>query len=76
MTDNVLVDLVTLFARLSLVAIGGMNTVMPEIIREVVDVRGWMTTSQLADLIAESWLTRAQKRVAKGWLAEHSEPEG
>jgi len=52
MTDNVLVDLFTLFARLSLVAIGGMNTVMPEIIREVVDARGWMTTSQLADLIA------------------------
>ncbi len=31
---------------------------------------------ELADLVAESWLTRAQKRVAKAWLAEHSEPEG
>ena len=30
---------------------------------------------ELADLVAESWLTRAQKRVAKAWLAEHSEPE-
>ena len=30
---------------------------------------------ELADLVAESWLTRAQKRVAKAWLADHSEPE-
>jgi hypothetical protein len=27
---------------------------------------------ELADLVAEAWLTRAQKRVAKAWLAEHS----
>ena len=26
---------------------------------------------ELADLIAEAWLTRAQKRLAKVWLAEH-----
>lgn len=32
--------------------------------------------NELADLVAESWLTRAQKRVAKAWLAEHSEPDG
>jgi hypothetical protein len=25
---------------------------------------------ELADLVAEAWLTRAQKRVAKAWLAE------
>jgi len=25
---------------------------------------------ELRDLIAEAWLTRAQKRVAKAWLAE------
>lgn len=25
----------------------------------------------LAELVAEAWLTRAQKRVAKAWLAEH-----
>jgi hypothetical protein len=28
---------------------------------------------ELYDLVAEAWLTRAQKRVAKGWLAEHAE---
>jgi hypothetical protein len=26
---------------------------------------------ELHDLVAEAWLTRAQKRVAKRWLAEH-----
>ena len=27
---------------------------------------------ELADLLAEAWLTRAQKRVATAWLAEHA----
>ena len=26
---------------------------------------------ELHDLVAEAWLTRAQKRLAKTWLAEH-----
>jgi hypothetical protein len=26
---------------------------------------------ELSDLVAEAWLTRAQKRVAKAWLEEH-----
>jgi hypothetical protein len=26
---------------------------------------------ELGDLLAEAWLTRAQKRVAKAWLADH-----
>jgi hypothetical protein len=29
---------------------------------------------ELADLVAEAWLTRAQKRVAKAWFAEHGIP--
>jgi hypothetical protein len=28
---------------------------------------------ELADLVAEAWLTRAQKRLAKAWLAEHAD---
>jgi len=31
--------------------------------------------AELRDLVVEAWLTRAKKRVAKAWLAEH-EPEG
>jgi hypothetical protein len=27
---------------------------------------------ELFDLVAEAWLTRAHKRVAKAWLAEHA----
>jgi hypothetical protein len=27
---------------------------------------------ELADLVAEAWLTRAQKRVARAWLAEQT----
>ena len=27
---------------------------------------------ELADLVAEAWLTRAQKRVTKAWLAKHA----
>jgi hypothetical protein len=30
---------------------------------------------ELQDLVAEAWLTRAQKRVAKAWLAEHGTEE-
>jgi len=29
---------------------------------------------ELFDLVVEAWLTRAQKRVAKAWLAEHGAP--
>jgi hypothetical protein len=31
---------------------------------------------ELRDIVAEAWLTRAQKRVARAWLAEHAEPQG
>jgi hypothetical protein len=30
---------------------------------------------ELRDLVAEAWLTRAQKRIAKAWLAEHGPAE-
>jgi hypothetical protein len=30
---------------------------------------------ELFDLVVEGWLTRAQKRVAKAWLAEHALPD-
>jgi hypothetical protein len=31
---------------------------------------------ELYDLVVEAWLTKAQKRVAKAWLAEHGAPDG
>jgi hypothetical protein len=30
---------------------------------------------ELRDLVAEAWLTRAQKRVAKAWLVENRLPD-
>jgi hypothetical protein len=30
---------------------------------------------ELRDLVAEAWLTRAQKRVANAWLAENAVEE-
>jgi hypothetical protein len=30
---------------------------------------------ELGGLVAEAWLTRAQKRLAKAWLEEHGEPD-
>ena len=40
------------FASLSLLAIGGINALLPEIHRIVVDVEGWMTSAEFADLFA------------------------
>lgn len=31
---------------------------------------------ELHDLVVEAWLTKAQKRVAKAWLAEHEPGDG
>jgi hypothetical protein len=33
---------------------------------------GRLDRDELGDLVAEAWLTRAQKRVAKAWLAEQA----
>jgi chromate transporter len=40
------------FAILSLLAFGGVNTIIPEIHRQSVDVMGWMNDRQFADLFA------------------------
>lgn len=43
---NPLGSLALRFAVLSLVAVGGMQSVLPEVHRVVVDVNGWMTDAQ------------------------------
>jgi len=42
----------TVFLSLSLVSIGGGNTVLPEIHRAAVQQEGWMTDQQFADIYA------------------------
>lgn len=39
-------------ALLSLIAVGGVNTIVPELHRQVVDVNGDLTSQQFADLFA------------------------
>ena len=40
------------FALLSLIAVGGINPLLPELHRQVVDVYGWMTSDRFTDLFA------------------------
>jgi len=47
-----LADLATLFLTLSLVAVGGLASVIPEMHREVVELQGWMSSGTFADLYA------------------------
>jgi chromate transporter len=49
---DVLVQLVLHFAVLSLVAVGGANTVVPEMHRWLVETEGWISGSEFADLYA------------------------
>jgi chromate transporter len=49
---QVLVEIGTRFAALSLVAVGGINAILPEIHRVVVDLEGWMTSAEFAELFA------------------------
>jgi hypothetical protein len=44
----------------------------PAVLVRIPDL-GRVDRDELHDLIAEAWLTRAQKRVANAWLAEHGE---
>lgn len=51
-TAHVLGEIAVRFATLSLVAIGGINAILPEIHRVVVDVESWMTSAEFAELFA------------------------
>jgi hypothetical protein len=45
----------------------------PAVLMRIGDL-GRIDRDELLEIVAEAWLTRAQKRVAKAWLAEHSVP--
>jgi hypothetical protein len=42
----------------------------PAVLMRIADLAR-IDRDELFEIVAESWLTRAQKRVAKAWLAEH-----
>jgi chromate transporter len=54
MMSGLLIQIARVFAALSLVSIGGVNAVLPEIRRQVVDVQGWMNDAAFANLFAIS----------------------
>ena len=52
MSENILAQLAMDFSMLSLIAVGGAITVLPEMHRSVVEVHGWMSGAQFAELFA------------------------
>jgi chromate transporter len=54
---SVLVTLAGYFAVMSLFAIGGANSAVPEMHRTVVDLQHWMTDRQFADMFALAQVT-------------------
>lgn len=57
MTGNPLWNLASLFAVLSIFAVGGANAAIPEMHRVAVDVMGWMSDKQFADMFAISQMS-------------------
>lgn len=51
-SPDVLFEIAWRFGSLSLLAIGGINALLPEFHRVVVDVEHWMTSAEFADLFA------------------------
>lgn len=49
---DILTSVALLFGKLSLLAVGGVNSTIPEIARQVVTVRHWLTPEQFAQLFA------------------------
>ena len=49
-----MLDLVFYFAMLSLISVGGISSILPEMQRIVVDVKGWVTPSEFTQLFAVS----------------------
>ena len=55
--DNPVWSLVWTFALMSLFAVGGANSAIPEMHRVAVDVQHWMTDQKFADIFAISQLS-------------------
>lgn len=49
---SLVLDLVGVYVQLGLAAVGGGNTILPEMHRQVVDVHHWMTDAEFASLFA------------------------
>ena len=58
MSSDRLFGLAAVFAPLSLLAVGGANAVIPEMQRQLVGGRGWLTGPELATLVAAAHARR------------------
>jgi chromate transporter len=76
--NGTLLAMAALFSQLSLVAVGGGNTILPEMQRQVVAVHGWMGPAEFAALFALAQASPGPNmlvatligwRVAGGWGA-------
>jgi len=54
MSPRALIQVFLLFSSLSIMSIGGGNTVLPEMHRKAVDSYGWLTDKQFADVFTIS----------------------
>jgi len=52
MNVGILVEVARQFLELSLLSIGGANAILPEIQRRAVDLEGWMTNADFAQMFA------------------------
>ena len=71
MNQNPLWTLFSLFAVLSLFAVGGANAAIPEIHRVAVDVMHWMTDKQFADMFAISQLSPGPNVIIVALIGYH-----
>jgi chromate transporter len=71
MNQNPLWTLFSLFAVLSLVAVGGANAAIPEIHRVAVNVMHWMTDKQFADMFAISQLSPGPNVIIVALIGYH-----
>src|SRR5713226_7524332 len=54
MTPSGILSLITFFSALSILSIGGSNSVVPEMARQTVEIEHWLTAAQFTDLFAIS----------------------
>ena len=71
MNDNPLWTLFSLFAVLSLMAVGGANAAIPEMHRVAVDVMHWMSNKQFADMFAISQLSPGPNVIIVALIGYH-----
>jgi chromate transporter len=71
MNDDVLFKLAGYFALMSLFAIGGANSAVPEMHRMAVDVEHWMTDRQFTDIFALAQVTPGPNVIIVALIGYH-----